>query len=216
MGRFRGLRDLIIPTLLSLLLLAGCSRPAGVAADDATTSTDQQVPFHEDGSTTASGPNVTSISKKDKEKDKDEGQKPESALPFRDTESLPAGTLLTVRLKNPISAENPVAKGTFEAILDEPVVSEGNTLVPRGITVAGRVESARASKVKRNRGYVRLTLDSIDLAGKDLPIQTSSLFARGIAPETDPSAVTLEKGRRLTFRLAESVSIVPQQIISGR
>ena len=78
------------------------------------------------------------------------------------------------------------------------------------------VESARASKVKRNRGYVRLTLDSIDLAGKDLPIQTSSLFARGIAPETDPSAVTLEKGRRLTFRLAESVSIVPQQIISGR
>lgn len=214
MGRFRGLLNRTIPIFFSLLLLAGCSRPAGVAADDATTSTEQQVPFHEDGSATASGPNVTSISKKDK--DKDEAQKPETELPFRDTESLPAGTLLTVRLKNPISAENPVAKGTFEAILDEPVVSEGNTLVPRGITVAGRVESARASKVKRNRGYVRLTLDSIDLAGKDLPIQTSSLFARGVAPDTDPSAVTLEKGRRLTFRLAESVSIAPQQIVSGR
>lgn len=209
MGRFRGLRDLIIPTLLSLLLLAGCSRPAGVAAD-ASTSTEQQVPFHEDGSTTASSANVTPISKKD------EVQKPETELPFRDTESLPAGTLLTVRLRSPISAENPMAKGTFEAVLDEPVVSEGNTLVPRGIIVAGRVESAHASKVKRNRGYVRLTLDSIDLAGKDLPIQTSSLFARGIAPDTDPSAVTLEKGRRLTFRLAEPVAIVPQQIVSGR
>jgi hypothetical protein len=210
MGRFRGLRDLTVPTLLSLLLLAGCSRPAGIAADDATTSTDQQVPFHEDGSTTASSANVTPISKKD------EVQKPETELPFRDAESLPAGTLLTVRLKNPISAENPVAKGTFEAVLDEPVVSEGNTLVPRGIPVAGRVESAHASKVKRNRGYLRLTLDFIGLAGKDVPIQTSSLFARGIAPDSDPSAVTLEKGRRLTFRLAEPVLIAPQQVISGR
>jgi len=210
MSRFGGLQNLTIWPMLLCLLLAGCSRPAGIPGDDASTSPEQQVPFHEDGSATASGPNVTSISKKN------DVQKSESELPFRDTESLPAGTLVTVRLKSPVSTENPGAKGTFEAIVDEPIVSDGNTLVPRGTTVAGRVESAHASKVKRNRGYVRLTLDSIAVAGKDLPLQTSSLFARGTAPDNDPSAVALEKGRRLTFRLAEPVSIAPQQVVSGR
>ncbi len=118
----------------------------------------------------------------------DSGPKPETALPFHDPQNLPAGTLLTVRLKNPISAENPGANGTFEAVVDEPVVIEGNKLVPRGAIVAGRVESARASKLKRNRGYVRLALDSIHLAGANLPIQTSSLFVRGNAgdPQLTP------------------------------
>ena len=210
MSRFRGPRDLIIWPIAVCLLLAGCSRPTGIPGDEAATSTEHQVPFHEDGSSTAPGPNVTSISKKD------EVQKTETDLPFRDGESLPAGTLITIRLKTPILARNPGTKGTFEAVLDEAVVSEGNILVPRGVAVAGRVESAHASNVKRNRGYVRLTLDSIDVAGKDLPVQTSSLFARGTAPDSDPSAVTLEKGRRLTFRLAEPLSIAAQQAVSGR
>jgi len=75
------------------------------------------------------------------------------------------------------------------------------------------VESARASKVKHNPGYVRLTLDSIDVAGKDLPVQTSSLFARGNAPTGDASlsVLTLEQGRRLTFRLAQPVYVTGQQ-----
>ena len=109
----------------------------------------------------------------------DNGLNPETGLPFHNPQSLPAGTLLTVRLKNPISADDPGANARFDAVVDEPVVIEGNRLVPRGATVAGRVESARASNVRRNRGYVRLMLDSIHVAGVNLPIQTSSLFVRG-------------------------------------
>jgi hypothetical protein len=129
---------------------------------------------------------------------------------------LPVGTLLTVRLKNPISADNPGPSATFEAVLDEPVVIEGNALVARGANVAGRVEAARVSKVKGNRAYLRLTLNSIDVAGKDLPVQTSSLFARGTAPDGDVSArvITLEKGRRLTFRLAEPVFVANQEALN--
>src|SRR5207248_10256820 len=106
---------------------------------------------------------------------------PESDLPFRDPQTLPAGTLLTVRLKNPVSAENPDADRTFQAVVDQPIVIEGNKLVPAGTLVSGRVESARASNLKRNSGYLRLTLDSIDLAGSKLPMQTSSLFVSGNA-----------------------------------
>jgi hypothetical protein len=185
--------------LLSLLLCAGCSRPAELNSADGSSADPHQVPFRDaDRKAVAeSGANVSSVAQ-------DQPVKGENGLPFRDSQNLPAGTLLTVRLKNPVSAKNPEAIGTFEAVVDEPVTVEGNTLVPRGASVAGRVESARTSKLKGN-GYVRVTLDSIDIAGKDLHLQTSSLFARGNAagrrPSLDP--ITLEKGRRLTFRLTE-------------
>jgi hypothetical protein len=135
---------------------------------------------------------------------------------------------LTVRLKNPISAENPAAEETFEAVVDEPIEIDGNKLVPRGAPVAGRVESARASNVRRDRGYVRLALNAIDLAGASLPIQTSSLFVRGNAGDTqvwqgkDPqnhayfAVVRIEKGRRLTFRLTQPVYVAaPQRTLAG-
>jgi hypothetical protein len=97
--------------------------------------------------------------------------------------------------------------------------------------VSGRVESARASKVKRNRGYVRLVLNSIHLAGMSLPIQTSSLFVRGNASdvqsgetthgettqgeaaqsEASAAVIRLEKGRRLTFRLTEPAYVAASQ-----
>jgi hypothetical protein len=152
---------------------------------------------------------------------RENGPNPRTGLPFQDSRNLPAGTLLTVRLKDPISAENPDARGTFDAVVDDPVVIEGHTLIPRGATVAGRVESARASKMKRNRGYVRLALDSVQLSGVELPIQTSSLFVRGNsadaqAPQTQSSsaAINLEKGRRLTFRLTEPVYLASQPAVA--
>jgi hypothetical protein len=118
-------------------------------------------------------------------------------------------------LKNSIFSANPSAKTTFEAVVDEAVVVEGNSVVPLGAIVAGRVESALASNVARNRGYMRLALDSIRLGGVSLPISTSSLFVRGSTAETQIVkgetsrsgsalvAIHLEKGRRLTFRLIE-------------
>lgn len=218
MSRFPRPRGLMIwPMLLALLWAAGCERPAGPQADVGSAPADQhQVPFHDREGLPAdhSGDPQTA-----------QANDPNSAtgLPFHDPQSLPAGTLLTVRLKYPISAENPGTNGAFEALIDEPVVIEGNRLVPRGTAVAGRVESARASSVKRNRGYVRLALDSIHLAGATLPIRTSSLFVRGnpgATPGPDgevaqnqasAAVIRLEKGRRLTFRLTDPVYVAASQ-----
>jgi len=94
------------------------------------------------------------------------------------------------------------------------VLVEGNPVVPRGASVEGRVESAQASELRRNRAYVRLTLESVHVGGQDFPVQTSSLFVHGSAGQapalegTPPSQVIgLEGGRRLTFRLTEPLSI---------
>jgi len=141
-------------------------------------------------------------------------QRISAAVPFDDSRSLPAGTLLTVRLKNQISADYPGFTGVFDAVVDEAILVEGNELLPRGAGAAGRVESARTSELKRNRGYVRLTLDSVNIQGRELPIQTASLFVHGNTGETQPSGngnspqvIRLASGRRLTFRLTEPLSI---------
>jgi hypothetical protein len=209
MNRSGKCRSLAVWPLLLALLPVACSRPAGFHGDKAAQSESHQVPFQEGeraGDDSHPAQVVVQAS----------AQEPEARLPFGDPQALPAGTLLTVRLNSPVAADNTGAE-TFDAVVDEPVLIEGNTMLPRGARVAGRVESARASQVKRDRGYVRLTLNSIDLAGQELPIQTSSLFVRGNATviqakagENQPQVVRLEVGRRLTFRLTESIAIAAE------
>lgn len=221
MSRFGPRRSLICPVLVLLLWAAGCDREVGVPSD--TRTNQHPVPFQ--GAETPSVHPASTAPVPDNS---------EAGLPFHNSQNLPAGTLLTVRLKNPIfalnpgssnpgaanpgasnpGASNPSADGTFEAVLDEPVVIEGNKLVPRGTPVEGRVESARASNVGHNRGYIRLALDSMHVADANLPIQTASLFVRGSSgdsqnPPGNASAagIRLEKGRRLTFRLTESADV---------
>ena len=200
-----------------MLWAAACSRPDGLrTADGAAQTAQHQVPFHERNASAANGsPSGESSAAQDSE------SKPDIGLPFHEP-SIPVGTLLTVRLTNPVAAENPDGTATFEAVVADPVVIDGDTMVPQGANVAGRVESARASKVKSNRGYVRLALDSIHLAGTDLPIQTSSLFVRGDANNEVTSdegdsmtVIRLAKGHRLTFRLAQPVYVSSQRAQAG-
>jgi hypothetical protein len=215
MSRFRGRRGLNVAiTLLSLLGAVGCAPPGELpSGEGATPAGQQQIPFHEGGGRPSPTGDPSTA------QDSGNDAKPETDLPFHDPQNLPAGTLLTVRLKNPISAEHADATAIFEAVVDQPILMEGNQLVPVGATVAGRVESARASNLKRNRGYLRLTLASIHLAGVDVPLQTSSLFVGGNAGQTQApqspvldgqasaTVVRLEKGRRLVFRLTQPVYV---------
>jgi hypothetical protein len=201
--------------MMGLLLTISCGPPVAQQDNGAAPSDPNQVPFHD-----ASGsPQANSAGTPAEQNASPNIQAP---FPFHDPQNLPAGTLLTVRLKNTISAQNPVVKRIFEAVLDEAVVVEGNKLVPRGATVIGRVESARSSAVGRNRGYVRLALDSIQFGDVSLPISTSSLFVPGEAGTTTvtqgdalhggaPRLIHVEKGRRLTFRLTEPAYVAASQ-----
>lgn len=210
--------------LLPFIWEAGCSRPAGLNTSNGSSAAGQQhpAPFQDAASGAAGDPTALHSPTVP-----DQASKAETDLPFRELPSLPAGSLLTVRLKNAVTAENPDSSGAFEAIVDEPVTIEGKAVVPRGATVTGRAAFARtssdpgaslqASAAKRG-SYVRVTLDSIDLDGRDLRIQTSSLLVRanGQNRETSPQLVTLEKGRRLTFWLTEPVYLALQSPLPGR
>jgi hypothetical protein len=206
MSRFRALVGFFTwLALLSFLLDAGCSRPTEFSDAGGGAPADQgQAPFREAEGKGPADSNNTAVSLAS-----DKSPKTEVSLPFRDPDNLPAGTLLTVRLKNPLSAEDPEARSPFEGVIDEPITVDGKVLVPSGANVAGWVQSARSSREKGS-AFLRVTLDSIDIAGKDLRIQTSSLFARGngASHSSAMQAITLEKGRRLTFRLTEPAYVV--------
>jgi len=175
-------------------LSLGCARqepvhPAGSAG--------QKLPFHP-------SPELESV---DARPEGGSGAVPVSTTPFQGESQpgmVPAGTLLTVQLRGALSAATAQVGDSFLAIVADPLIIDGKTLVDSGTLVTGRVESAKLEPDRSSQlGYLRLILSSMDVKGKRLSIETSSLFARatpanGSAHSPD---IRLQKGRRLTFRL---------------
>lgn len=110
----------------------------------------------------------------------DDNSKPQQ-LPFAETKPLvvPANTAIYVRLQQSISSASAQAGQQFSAVLDEPLVIDGQTLAPSGTAVTGKVVSARESGHLHNAGYLRITLSSMSVNGKKVPLQTNSVFVSG-------------------------------------
>ncbi len=92
---------------------------------------------------------------------------------------VPTGTPISVRLQNAISSASNRPGDDFAAVLDDPIVVNGKTVAPRGAAVRGRVVAARSSGRLHNSGYLRLSLVSLDVDGKSVPLHTSTVFAMG-------------------------------------
>jgi hypothetical protein len=137
---------------------------------------------------------------------------------------LPEGTPLTVCLQRDLSSASAHPGNTFAAILDAPIVIDGQTLVSRGATVSGRVLAAKHSGGPQDPGYLRLALVSLTVGEKPILIETSSLFAKGGSRDGRSSAmirasndhgsapsgqeeILLGPERRLSFRLAQEVGL---------
>jgi hypothetical protein len=206
-SQFRGQTTCLV--LLALLGVSGCNGPASVPSDESAAPTDQhQAPFHDETSKSVASAAAKLLNASD------QSAKPDN-LPFQD-ENLPAGTLVTVSLKGAVSGGSASTHNMFEAIVDAPVVIQGNTLIPRGTNVSGRVQSVRTSKVEPDRGYICLALASLHVGGIDVPVQTADLYARqSLTTSKSSSVIRLEKGRRLTFRLTEPAYLSSQRAQSA-
>jgi hypothetical protein len=208
---------------LALSLSQGCARsePSNPANADSVEA--QRLPFHpdtdpvpvSDGARPAPAP------------------VPKLGLPFRagsHSRILPSGTLLTVQLEDSLSTPNVHAGDGFIASVAASLTVDGDTLIERGTTVTGRVESAQSQTDRPGlvpgSGYFRLTLNGITIDGRQLVLQTSSLYARGQSPSNRSSGtpsdlhsdgVHVQKGRRLTFRLTAPLTVNdPKSIASDQ
>ncbi len=200
--------------LVIILVMGGCVRRDSLPLVEESASADQHLPF--DATSDKGGISPTG-----------------SLAPA----AIPAGTPVTIHLRLSLSSASSRAGDPFEAVLDEPIIVRGHTLVPRGAILSGRVLDARASDRFQEAGYLRLGLTAISLNGKVMPIQTSSIFMkRGSheqrnvtiirdgsgnkdaligasvdAPGTTYATGSMDVGvapeRRLTFRLAQPLPL---------
>ena len=97
------------------------------------------------------------------------------AAPAAPTVTIPSGTLLKVRMIDGVDSETSQLGQTFQASLDEPIMINGDTVVPRGADVVAKlVEDKQSGKIS---GRTELTLDlaSIRVNGKMVDITTGEV-----------------------------------------
>lgn len=151
-------RTLVLILLLIVSAAVGCSREPG--PQNIEDSSAQQLPFERSAD--------------------QKGIPPTSDIAQT---SIPSGTPITVRLQSSVSSASSRTGESFDAVLDEPLIINGQTVAPRGANVTGRVVSAKSSGHLKDPGYIRLTLMTLAINGKELPIQTSTIFAKGESHE---------------------------------
>jgi hypothetical protein len=153
-----------MPLVLALAVATGCSKVPG-AADAAQTDNNAVA----EGSQRESPP----FSKRSAESD---GNR-KALVP--DQVTIPAGTSVAIRMQSSVSSATAQSGEHFDAVLDEPLVVNGRTVAQRGTPAVGRVVQARRSGRLHNSGYLSLTLASIELKGKQVPVRSSSVSAQG-------------------------------------
>jgi len=91
------------------------------------------------------------------------------------TVTVPAGTLVTVRLRDSLSSERHSTHDAFFATLDAPLIVEGLVIAERGAMVRGRVVEATASGRVKGRAALVLQLDELTTSdGQKVEIRTDA------------------------------------------
>jgi hypothetical protein len=189
----------LVIILLMFGLVCACSRPPSGSDDNSSNSSSQKLPFDR--------------------QPRSYGVSPSQAL-VPSGMKLPEGTPIPIRLGNALSSARSHAGDTFSAILDEPVVVDGQTLIESGTPATGRVLEAKPSSGSLEPGYLRIVLVSVNVGGRRVMIETSSIFAKGGSREERNQATDMASGvrhkdkdivlatdRRLNFRLAQTIDL---------
>jgi len=201
-----------VAVILLVLSHCACGRPP---AENSSNSTDsQKLPFDRQ-------PRATGISPS------------QSVIPS--ATKLPEGTPIPIRLQSTLSSASAHAGDTFHAMVDEPIVIDGQTLVGRGTPATGRVLEAKPStrsggnspdrtQDSTEPGYLRIVLVSLEVGGRSVAIETSSIFAKAVVRKERSAAAGSSSGtrqaerdknknvelgidRHLSFRLAQTVDL---------
>jgi hypothetical protein len=157
-------------TLVFLLSLWGCNRPTPTQSNQAlssqatsTTTNDTTAPAN------AETPDASNVAA-----DRGSNQV-EVAEPL----TIPAGTMITVRLQQSLSSASSQPGERFDAVIDQPVAVGDRIVLPVGTVVSGHVTVARRSGRLRHPGELGLALDSVSLGQRQFPLTTASVVARG-------------------------------------
>ena len=108
---------------------------------------------------------------------------PPSASPqpttARSTVAVPAGTAVNVRLTQAIDVDASQAGQKFKAIVDDPVMIGGSTVIPRGASAVLQAVQVQQSGKMKGSDKISLKLNSIGFGGMVYDVATSYVETKG-------------------------------------
>jgi hypothetical protein len=93
--------------------------------------------------------------------------------------TIPAGTQLSVRLNDPLDSEKNQVGDSFHATLSAPIVIGGDTVIPTGADVVGRVAAVQSAGRFAGSSLLTLELTSLSVNGKTYNVQTNQWSRQG-------------------------------------
>jgi hypothetical protein len=103
---------------------------------------------------------------------------PAPTSPLASAVSLPAGTVLLVRMMDSVSSKSATGN-KFTAILQLDLMAGNQVAVKAGATVHGRVESATQARRAVGKSTLNIVLTDVVINGKAVPIATSNYREAG-------------------------------------
>jgi hypothetical protein len=88
---------------------------------------------------------------------------------------IPAGTVITVRLDQPVGSKTSKQGDPFEATLSEPVAIDGKAVIPAGSVAAGKVTEAHAAGRFKGGATLDLTLERVIVHGAPYRVETEAI-----------------------------------------
>lgn len=93
--------------------------------------------------------------------------------------TIPAGTQLSVRLNDALSSEINKIGDTFHGSLSSPIVIDGETIIPSGADVVGRVANVQSAGRFAGQSLLTLELTSVSVNGRTYNVQTNQWSREG-------------------------------------
>ena len=97
------------------------------------------------------------------------------AAPSSGRTEFPAGTTITVRLIDAVDSQKDTLGQTYRASLDEPLMINGETVVPRGADVVAKLVDDKQSGKLEGKTVLTLDLQSITVNGRTIDIDTQEV-----------------------------------------
>jgi len=89
--------------------------------------------------------------------------------------TIPAGTVITVRLGEALSSKSSHAGQGFSATVAQPVTVDGKTLIDQGAAAHGTVVAAKAMGHFKGGALLEVRLDSVSINGREQNVQTTAV-----------------------------------------
>src|SRR6266581_7295369 len=94
--------------------------------------------------------------------------------------TIPERTPIHVTLDQSLATNKNKAGDHFQATVTQPVVVDGNTVIPKGARVDGRVVDARKAGYLKGKADLRLALQDVRVNGQSYEVRTTSVGRKSI------------------------------------